>query len=227
MRLLVFLFFFMMLLDQRCWAANYQLKDEVLAYNYGNFEQTILIGSQIIERDPEDDTAHYYLANAYCRLNRLSEAASEYNCCIRLTKDPAIKSYSEMALQAISNSQTNPSPSSYPSPGQLTTADSDEAKRISEEENHVLNRHSREAQERIDTINNDAKANIANVPKEIYQYDPIDDCADRVPNPDYDSIVDNINRKAQVKIHAINEELSETQQLVRASYQQRLNAVLP
>ena len=84
-----------------CFAADYGIKDELAAYNAGNFKQVIEIGSAIVAKNPENVVAHYYLANAYAHEKLLAKAAQEYAICAKTESNKEIKSYAEAALKLL------------------------------------------------------------------------------------------------------------------------------
>ncbi len=83
-------------------ASALTLKDEVLAYNKGDYNQSIAIGHQLAKENPSDPQCHYYLANSYSRSGEIQEAMREYSACLNLTDDPLLRSYCDQALMFLS-----------------------------------------------------------------------------------------------------------------------------
>ncbi len=92
-----------------CFGISFQLQDEINAYNRGDYQETINIGRQITTQIPHNETAHYYLANAYLKSDQPQLAQQEYSYCFQTTEDPKIRDYSALAMRRLTNVQFRPS----------------------------------------------------------------------------------------------------------------------
>jgi hypothetical protein len=90
-----------LVLQAACFSSDGQLQGEITAYDQGNFDSAVTIGHRVLRTSPDNALAHYYLANAYAKLNRRQEAYEEYAACTRLATDPTMKRYAEEGLSAL------------------------------------------------------------------------------------------------------------------------------
>ena len=79
------------------------LQGEIAAYNSANYRQAVDIGNKLITEQPGNETARYYLANAFSRLDLLPEAIQQYNFCATVGNDPTIRSYAKEALSVLNH----------------------------------------------------------------------------------------------------------------------------
>lgn len=82
-------------------------------YQRGDYLAASAAFSWAVRQTPGDANAHYCLANTLVKLGRVAEAQPHYVAAIRLTKDPTIKNYSELALNGMSLVGRAP----FPGPG--------------------------------------------------------------------------------------------------------------
>jgi len=79
-------------------------------YQRGDYMAASAAFSWALRDTPNDANAHYYLANTLVKLGRMAEAQAHYGAAIRLSKDPQIKSYSQVALNGILKTGQAPYP---------------------------------------------------------------------------------------------------------------------
>ena len=101
--LVIFAFCLNSQLSMSCFAGLYETKDLVANYQACNFSKVLYIAQQMVNEEPSDAVARYYLANAYARLNQVTEAVKEYSVCLHYAKDPKLKAYANQALQSLAN----------------------------------------------------------------------------------------------------------------------------
>jgi tetratricopeptide (TPR) repeat protein len=94
-------------------ASNQYFDQGTSYYQRGDYLAASAAFSWAVGQTPNDANAHYYLANTLVKLGRITEAQAHYVAAIRLTKDPTIKSYSQVALNGILRTGQTP----YPVPG--------------------------------------------------------------------------------------------------------------
>jgi tetratricopeptide (TPR) repeat protein len=79
-------------------------------YQRGDYMAASAAFSWALRDTPNDANTHYYLANTLVKLGRMAEAQAHYGAAIRLSKDPQIKNYSQIALNGILKTGQTPYP---------------------------------------------------------------------------------------------------------------------
>jgi Tetratricopeptide repeat len=213
-----------------CIAAEYQLTDEIAAYNQNDYRQVIGMGHLLAVQDPDNALVHYYLANSYSRLGQSADAQREYMLCERLAEDLQMRAYCEQALRYLHNKSVEDSATttanrptaaffgdiSYPDKSTRLIADAKNA--ILQEQADKSREAEQTAQRRIEDIQKQASQDIAAVPKYVYLT-----TNQRVRNPDYDLAVNRVNKSADNKIELVQEWLDKTQGDVQQFYAYKLD----
>lgn len=233
--LLIFVFCLHSQLSVPSFAGLYETKDLVANYQAGNFSKVLYIAQQMVNEEPSDAVARYYLASAYTRLNQVTEAVKEYSICLHYAKDPKLKAYANQALQSLTNlpqpklhdlsnntskSKANIEPKEE---NEITKIKDKVAKlKIDLEQNKQarLNILSANAKTQIDTINVARDRDIAAVPTTLYDSD-----GRSYRNPYYERTVSNITQEAKSRADAINENLSKEKALLDITYQKKAEAL--
>lgn len=70
-------------------------------YNMGDFGAAAQLAGEITAAEPNNLSAHFYLANSLVKLGRLNEAAKEYRRCLVLGKGTYAETTARQALQAL------------------------------------------------------------------------------------------------------------------------------
>jgi hypothetical protein len=79
-------------------------------YQRGDYMAASAAFSWALRDAPNDANTHYCLANTLVKLGRMAEAQAHYGAAIRLSKDPQIKNYSQIALNGIFKTGQTPDP---------------------------------------------------------------------------------------------------------------------
>jgi len=202
-----------------CFAAIYQLKDEIDAYNKRDFHKVVFIGRAIVAEDPSSDTAHYYLANAYTWLRDFEGAIKEYKICLYTARSPKIRIYAEQALQTLQSS-TNLISSSQPVYPTNTGGADQNGSSVSDMKQKIL----QEGEEEVARVTSDAKKQITEINRNTWEqvspvsYDAFGDCYN---NPVHTSLLE----MAKKETDAINYELPKKINAIRKAYQGKAAAL--
>jgi len=74
------------------------LKQGIMMYKAGNYTGCVQHMEKIVEQDPGNALAHYYLAMAYARIGNKEGALKGYNSVISLNTSPQLTNYAKMGI---------------------------------------------------------------------------------------------------------------------------------
>ncbi len=174
-----------------CYAADVRIIDEISAYNEKKYSEVIELGKRLVKVNFTNDTAHYFMANAYSQLKREQEAIQEYEICLVQSKNPQILAYSKEALAVLKKDASN----------FIEAHNTDELKEeFSKQEQVKLKQIHDDEQMKIKQINADAEAEIALVSKHWLMPDDT-----LLYNVKEQAKVDGIKEAAREKVDGITE----------------------
>jgi hypothetical protein len=190
------------------------MKQEEDSYNKHQYQQAADAGFRLTSLQPNNALAHYYLADALVRLNRIDDALREYTSCSAIATDAKIKSYCDRAIADLT-------PLSHPHQSEKNAAV------MAEERQTILGRGAEEvtfkrrlADQQIAKLEREADEKIASVPTYI-----TDSYGNRVPNPDYDDIVSHIRMRTTEKIETANAQFEKDRADIANNYHKQAQAV--
>jgi hypothetical protein len=180
-------------------------QEEEDSYNKHQYQQAADAGFRLTS---------LHLADALVRLNRIDDALREYTACSAIATDAKIKSYCDKAIADLT-------PLSQPHQSEKNAAV------MAEERQTILGRGTEEitfkrrlADQQIAKLEREANEKIASVPTFI-----TDSCGNRVPNPDYDDIVNHIRMRTTEKIEAANAQFEKDRADIANNYHKQAQAV--
>lgn len=190
------------------------MKQEEDCYNKHEYQQAADAGFRLIAVQPNNALAHYYLADALVRLNRIEEALGEYTACATIATDPKIKSYCERAIADLT-------PLSHENQvSKNATVMAEERQTILQRGTVEISFKRRLADQQITKLEQEATEKIASVPRYI-----IDQTGCRIPNPDYDEIVEHIHMRTTEKIASVNAQFEKDRADISGNYHRQAQAV--
>jgi tetratricopeptide (TPR) repeat protein len=194
--------------------ASNLMKQEEDCYNKHEYQKAADAGFSLIALQPNNALAHYYLADALVRLNRIDDALGQYTACTASTTDPKIKSYCERAI-------TDLTPLSHENQSTKNAAV------MSEERHTILQRGTEEisfkrrlADQQISKIEQESREKIASVPRYV-----TDQNGCQIPNPNYDTIIDHIRTRTGEKIDGVNALFEKDRADISNNYHRQAQAV--
>jgi hypothetical protein len=81
------------------------------AYQTGDYTRAMQLFDSEVRQNPRNASAHYMLAETFCKLARKPEAISEFRIALSLAKTGTVADYSRSALSALEGSVSSSSPS--------------------------------------------------------------------------------------------------------------------
>ena len=82
---------------------NQQIKDAISAYKAKNYVGCIQDMQDILEKDPSNALAHYYLGISYTQIGKKEDALSSYNKVVDLSTNSTLTKYAEKGLLCLNS----------------------------------------------------------------------------------------------------------------------------
>jgi tetratricopeptide (TPR) repeat protein len=126
MKKIVISFIFIFIISSAVFAADGTqkplLKSAISDYKQGNLVGCLQLLAQVLEQDPSDALARYYLAITFVKTGQFELAKKEYSNVIDLNASPRLTSYAQTGLKCINEPDKCPSSSAtIPSPPKVVT----------------------------------------------------------------------------------------------------------
>lgn len=123
------------------------------AYKAAEYHRAAHLGEALVQKQPHNALARYYLGNAYVELHQMEQAEIEYQACIDISPDSELARNCHAALKSIgrymSAAQSN-------SAARAVGANSGNNGQLNEEQRQIM----QEAQDRIKRKENDANREV-------------------------------------------------------------------
>lgn len=89
---------------------NLSLDSLAKLYNQGRYSDSAKIAQKLIDQNPKNLTARYYLGNSYLKLGLPHEALNQYSFCVNFGKGTQIATYAQEAIAGINDILTGAEP---------------------------------------------------------------------------------------------------------------------
>ncbi len=89
---------------------NLSLDSLAKLYNQGRYLDSAKIAQKLIDQNPKNLTARYYLGNSYLKLGLPHEALNQYSFCVNFGKGTQIATYAQEAIAGINDILTGAEP---------------------------------------------------------------------------------------------------------------------
>lgn len=94
-------------------SANLSIEGLASLYNQGRYSDSAKVAQKLIDKNPKDLTARYYLGNSYLKLGLAHEALNQYSFCVNFGKGTQIATYAQEAIGGINSILTGTEPQAY------------------------------------------------------------------------------------------------------------------
>lgn len=83
-------------------------------YSQGRYLDSAKIAQKLVDKNPKNLTARYYLGNSYLKLGLAHEALNQYSFCVNFGKGTQIAAYAQEAIGGINTVLTGAAPQDFP-----------------------------------------------------------------------------------------------------------------
>jgi tetratricopeptide (TPR) repeat protein len=137
------------------------------AYQTGDYTRAMQLFDSEVRQNPRNASAHYMLAEAFCKLARKPEAISEFRIALSLAKTGTVADYSRSALSALTNSVPSSPPKSSAAARSDSTGLGHSVSTMSSQTNERESVLQAECDQKVRLIMQDADDQAARVTKEM------------------------------------------------------------